>query len=88
MQGAGSVAVVGSLCNSTGRIAIAWWIDAAAAGVAASPEILIPPFILCRSTGAAKVGDFDPIWAIGCDNRYITYNPNNPPPTAAGSRGS
>lgn len=27
---------------------------------------------------------FDPILAIGCDNRYITYDVINPPPTAAG----
>lgn len=31
-----------------------------------------------------KSGGFDPIWAIGCDNRYITHSVINPPPTAAG----
>lgn len=44
----------------------------------------MPPFILWRSAGAAKVEGFDPILAIGCDNRYITYSVINPPPTAAG----
>lgn len=44
----------------------------------------MPPFILCRSIGAAKVEGFDPILAIGCDNRYITHGVINPPPTAAG----
>lgn len=68
----------------TGRIAIAWYADAAAAGVAASPGISIPPLVLCGSIGAVKVEGFDPILAIGCDNRYITYSVINPPPTAAG----
>lgn len=68
----------------TGRIANAWWIDAAAAGVVASPAISVPPFILCGSIGTAKVEGFDPILAIWCGNRYITYGVINPPPTAAG----
>lgn len=75
--------VVGSLCKLTGRIAIAWYADAAAS-VAASPEISIPPLVLCGSIGAAKVEGFDPILAIRCDNRYITHGVINPPPTAAG----
>lgn len=76
--------VVGSLCKLTGRIAIAWYADAAAAGVAASPGISMLPFILWRSTLAAKVEGFDPVRAIGCNNRYITHSVINPPPTAAG----
>lgn len=76
--------VVGSLCKLTGRIAIAWYADAAAVGVAASPGIPMPPLVLCGSIGAAKVEGFDPILTIGCDNRYITHSVINPPPTAAG----
>ena len=75
---------MGSLCKLTGWIAIAWYADAAAAGVAASPGISVPPFILCGSIGTAKVEGFDPILAIWCGNRYITYGVINPPPTAAG----
>lgn len=76
--------VVGSLCKLTGRIAIAWYADAAAVGVAASPGIPMPPLVLCGSIGAAKVEGFDPVWTIDCDNRYITHSVINPPPTAAG----
>ena len=76
--------VVGSLCKLTGWIAITWCFNAAAAGVAASPVISIPPLVLCGSIGAAKVEGSDPILAIGCDNRYITHGVINPPPTAAG----
>lgn len=76
--------VVGSLCKLTGRIAITWYADTAAEGVAASPGIPTPPFILCKSIGAAKVEGLDPILAIWCDNRYITHSVINPPPTAAG----
>ena len=42
------------------------------------------PLVLCGSIGTTKVDGFDPILAIGCDNRYITYGVINPPPTAAG----
>ena len=52
--------------------------------MAASLGISIPPLVLCGSIGAAKVEGFDPILAIGCNNRYITYSVINPPPTAAG----
>lgn len=45
----------------------------------------MPPFVLWRSAGAAKVGGFDPIWAIDCYNYYITYSVVNPPPVAAGA---
>ena len=79
-----TLAVVGSLCKLTGRIAITWYFNAATAGVAASPVISMLPLVLCRSIGAAKVEGFDPILAIGCDNRYITYGVINPLPTAAG----
>lgn len=78
---------MGSLCKLTGRIAITWYTDAAAAGVAASPGISMPPLVLCGSIGAAKVEGFDPVRAIGCDNRYITHGVINPPPTAAGNWG-
>lgn len=44
----------------------------------------MPPLVLYGSIGTAKVEGFDPILAIGCDNRYITYGVINPPPTAAG----
>ena len=77
--------VVGSLCKLTGWIAITWYADVAAASVAASPVILMPPLVLCGSIGAVKVEGFDPILVIGCDNRYITYSVINPPPTAAGA---
>lgn len=82
-----TLAVVGSLCKLTGRIAIAWYADAAAAGVAASPGISMPPLVLYGSIGTAKVEGFDPVRVIGCDNRYITYGVINPPPTAAGADG-
>lgn len=52
--------------------------------MAASPEISTPPLVLCGSIGTAKVEGFDPILAIGYDNRYITHGVINPPPTAAG----
>lgn len=77
--------VVGSLCNLTRRIAIAWYVDAAAAGMAAPPGSLMSPFVLWRSAGGVKVEGFDPIWAIDCYNRYITYSVVNPPPVAAGA---
>lgn len=85
MQWARSLAAAGSLCNSTGRIAITGCVDAAAAGVAASPGSSMPPFVLWRSALAAKVEGFDLIWAIDSDDRYITYSSNNPPPMTAGS---
>lgn len=76
---------MGSLCKLTGLIANAWWIDAAAAGVVASPAISMLPLVLYGSIGTAKVEGFDPILAIWCDNRYITHSVINPPPTAAGA---
>lgn len=79
-----TLAVVGLLCKLTGRIAITWYADAAAAGVAASPGISVPPLVLYGSIGTTKVDGFDPVRAIGCDNRYITHSVINPPPTAAG----
>ena len=75
---------MGSLCKLTGWIAIAWYADAAAAGVAASLGISMLPLVLYGSIGTAKVEGFDPILAIWCDNRYITHSVINPPPTAAG----
>ena len=75
---------MGSLCKLTGQIAIAWYADAAAVGVAASPGISVPPLVLYGSIGTTKVDGFDPVRAIGCDNRYITHSVINPPPTAAG----
>lgn len=45
------------------------------------------PLVLCGSIGTTKVDGFDPVRAIGCDNRYITHSVINPPPTAAGADG-
>ena len=53
----------------------------------ASLEILIPPFILWRSAGGAKVEGFDPILEIDCYNKYITYSVINPPPNGGGEPG-